>query len=320
MGKSNKDVGIVQPRPNRHQQARPHIDGPRHSHSPSPHTTMYTLNGTSYFPHPCGYHGKSSDDRCGNSDGGGRRGRPSSSSKLEGLAEAGPVSVVPIIPGNGTNISVNAELKVSIAAKHLADQISESKKFWVMFQEKYEREVAEIRYYADDDILQQIWRKRIEYNSKYKNGENQDDEEFGIQRMKLEACLDQVNEAAKAFVRSRLRDDHCDHDPRHIALEKIRGAGVLVLDLAAKSALSSGACANLVTEASNLEKLVDSKSPDAKILHRFDRRQSKASAHETENESRTSTAPAPPAPLNEGEDMLNPDMGTAQEQGNEQQW
>ncbi|KAI0107346.1 hypothetical protein F4776DRAFT_668307 [Hypoxylon sp. NC0597] len=317
MGKSNKDAGIVQPRPSRHQQARPHVDGlpsMRHSHSPSPspHTAVYTLNGTSYYPHPCSYHGKGPDDRCENSDGGSRRGRPGSSSKLEGLAEASPISVIPVIPGKGTTISVNAELKVSIAAKHLADQINESKKFWVTFQEQYEREVTEIKYYAGDDILQQIWRKRIDYNSKYKNGENQDDEEFSIQRMKLEACLDQVNEAAKGFVQSCLRDDHSNHDPRHIALEKIRSTGALVLDLAAKSALNSGACANLVTEASNLEKLVDSKSQDARILHRFDRRQSKASAHENENENekRTSTAPAPPG---EGDDMLNLGIGIAGE-------
>ncbi|KAI0839082.1 hypothetical protein F5Y06DRAFT_265963 [Hypoxylon sp. FL0890] len=322
MGRRNRDAGIVQPRPIRHHHARPHTDGtpPIYpSQPPSPHTVAYTLNGTSYFPHPCSYHGKSSDERCGSSEGS-RRGRPGSSSKLEIPAQGPSVSGNPIIPGKAASVNINAELKVSIAAKHLADQISESKKFWVTFQEKYNREVAEIRYYAGDDILQQIWRKRIEYNGKYKNGENQDDEEFSIQRMKLETCLDQVNEAARAFVQSRPRDDRSNHDPRHVALEKIRGAGGLVLDLAAKSALNSGACANLVTEASNLEKLVDSKSPDAKVLHRFDRRKPKGSARESENEGRIPTESTPLEVMEVMEDILNPDLVTADEQGNERPW
>ncbi|KAI1138257.1 hypothetical protein F5Y05DRAFT_413571 [Hypoxylon sp. FL0543] len=319
MGRRNRDLGIVQPRPIRHHQAKPHRDGtpPMYpSHPPSPHTVTYTLNGTSYYPHPCSHRGKSSDEHCGSTEGS-RRGRLGSRSKLEGSAKGPSISPIPTIVGKRKDVSISTELKVSIAAKHLAEQISESKKFWVTFQEKYEREVAEIRYYAGDDILQQIWRKRIEYNGKYKNGENQDDEEFSIQRMKLETCLDQINEAAKTFVQSRPRDDSYNHDPRHVALEKIRGAGRLVLDLAAKSELNSGACANLVAEASNLEKLVDSKSSDAKVLHRFDRRKSKGFVQKSEHERRIPTEPAP-AEVMEG--LLDPDLVIEEEQGEDRGW
>ncbi|KAI1104612.1 hypothetical protein F4804DRAFT_332150 [Jackrogersella minutella] len=300
MGKSNRDGSTEESRPARHQQARPQAgDGPVYVRPNTPHPTTYTLNGSSYFPHPCGYHGKSSDDRCQKSDGGRRRMRPMSSSKSDGQEEDPPISLISSL---GNNTSINAELKVSLAAKHLASQISESKKYWVTFQKKFEEEIAKFKYYADDNVLQRIWQKRIEYHGKYKNGENQDDEEFNIQRMKLEACLDQVNEAAEAFVRSRPPNDH---DPRHLALDKIRGAGTLVVGLAAKSALSSASCASLVTEASNLEKLVNPKSSDANVLHRFDKRKTKGSTSDDGNEGANSTEPA----IMEVHDLLLNDTG-----------
>ncbi|KAI1407744.1 hypothetical protein F5Y13DRAFT_174237 [Hypoxylon sp. FL1857] len=306
MGKRNKDTNIVQPRPIHHQQAKPHVDNMPsiYPHPPSPQIGPYGPNGTSFYQHPCGHLGRGSDERRGNSDSSSRRGRPGSASKPEGR-----------ISGKESN-PINAELKVSIAAKHLAGQISESKKFWITFQEKYEREVAQIKDYVGDDILQQIWRKRIEYNGKYKDGENQDDEEFSIQCMKLETCLDQINEAAKVFDRSRPQDDRSNHDPRRIALEKIRVAGALVLGLAAKSAQNSAACANLVTEASNLEKLVDSKSLDAKVLHRFDRRKAKTSVQESKDEKPISTGPAPL----DTTDMSNLDIETVAEERDQQDW
>ncbi|KAI2468727.1 hypothetical protein F4781DRAFT_253585 [Annulohypoxylon bovei var. microspora] len=319
MGKSNKDGLIREPRPIRHQQARPPSGGtPMYLPSQSPHMATYSLNGTNYFPHPCGYHGKSFEDRYGNSDGSRQGTRSRSSPKLGSSGERQSTSPVSRTSGSGSriNASINAELKVSLAAKHLADQISESKKYWITFQKKFEGEVAQIKYYAGDDILQQVWQKRIEHNSKYKNGESQDDEEFSIQRMKLETCLDEVNEAAKAFVRSRPPDDRSDHDPRHLALDKIRGAGVLVLGLAAKSALNSASCVNLVTEASNLEKLVNSKSPDAQVLHRFDKRKTKASMPGDGNEGAIPIDPTP----REVMELLNQEIMMEAENKDEGAW
>ncbi|KAI0881449.1 uncharacterized protein GGS22DRAFT_181612 [Annulohypoxylon maeteangense] len=290
MGRSNKDRLIREPRTLRHQQAR-HLHGgpPMYPQPQSPHVATYSLNGANYFPHPCSYRGKSSDSRYGNSDGSGLGSRSKPSSKLEG--EGNSTSPVSKTSNSRTNESIGAELKVSLAAKHLADQISESKKYWVKFQKNFEEEVAGIRYYVGDDILQQIWQKRIEYNSKYKNGETKDDEEFSIQRMKLETCLDQVDQAAKAFTRSRQTNDRSNHDPRHLALDKIHGVGALVLKLATKSALNSASCVDLVTEASNLEKLVNLKSPDAQVLHQFDKRKAKGAVSGHGNESANSNDP-----------------------------
>ncbi|KAI1801195.1 hypothetical protein F4811DRAFT_535544 [Daldinia bambusicola] len=186
-----------------------------------------------------------------------------------------PVTPAPAAPTAGTSANVNAELKVSLAARQLAFQINESKKFWIAFQDDFEAEVKAVKYYINNDVLQRIWQKRIEHNSKYKSDEDQDDEQFKIQKMKLETCLDQVKEAAEAYMQSHPLSSPSDHDPRQIALEKVRVAGDRILLLAEKSTLSNVACADLVTQALDLEKLVDSKSPDAKILHQFDKRETR---------------------------------------------
>ncbi|OTB05053.1 hypothetical protein M426DRAFT_320114 [Hypoxylon sp. CI-4A] len=279
MGKTNRDSSSGDSRPSDHQSvksrtnATPATPHP-HPRSQSSQGTTYTMHGPSYFPHPFSLH---CHDK--SASGGSHKGtRTVSSSGSGGSDEIPRTSPILGRPKGTANPSLNAELKIALAAKHLADQIGESKKFWITFHESFEQEVASVRYYIDDDILQQIWQKRIEYNSKYRSGENNDDEEFTVQRVKLETCLDQVNEASRAFARSRPLGDQAEHDPRRLALEKIRGVGVLVLDLAAKSARNNGACADLVVEASNLEKLVDARSPDAKVLHQFDRRQSRRSA------------------------------------------
>ncbi|KAI1375436.1 hypothetical protein F4677DRAFT_422814 [Hypoxylon crocopeplum] len=301
MPRPNRDGDIGEARPARQRQARPPANEASPPYPQPPHAAMYNLNGTSYFPHPCGYHGKSDEDCPGNSDGASRKAKPKSPPRPGGAKERHPTATARATPGNGTKASVNAELKVSLAAKQLASQISDSKKLWIAFQEKFEKEVTGIKHYISDDTLRQIWQKRIDYNRKYKDSESQSDEEFGIQRMKLETCLDQLSEAAKAFVRIQPLNGRTDHDPRHLALDKIRTAGTLVLGLAAKSALNSAACADLVREASNLEKLVDPRSPDARILHRFDRRETKKPTPEEENVDPMSFEGAP----QEAEDMFN---------------
>ncbi|KAI1454533.1 hypothetical protein F4805DRAFT_308725 [Annulohypoxylon moriforme] len=316
MGKSDKDRHIREPRPLRHQRAK-HLPSvpPMYLQPQSPNVATYSLNGANYFPHPCSYRGKSSDGRYGNSDGSRLESRSKPSPKLEDEGEGHSASPVSKASSFKSNASINAELKVSLAAKHLADQISESKKYWVTFHKKFEGEVAGIKYYVGDDILQRIWQKRIEYNSKYRNGESQDDEEFSIQRMKLETCLDQVDEAAKAFVRSRPPNGRSNHDPRHLALDKIHGAGALVLNLAVKSALNSASCVDLVTEASNLEKLVNPKSPDAHVLHQFDKRKAKGAVSGDVKEAATSNSTA-----REVVELLNQELMIDTESKEEAAW
>lgn len=225
------------------------------------------------------HHGKDTDDHGGGSDGGRRRkDRPRVSSGLS-QEEDRPLPPGSIASNNGICAIINAELKISLAAKHLASQISESKEFWSTFQEKFEKEVTEIKYYAGDNIIQQLWRKKIEYDSKFRADESQIHQQFCFQQMKLEACLDQINEAATAFHECLPRKSLSNHNSRQLALDKIRTAGALVLKLATRSALNNTACADLVTEASSLEKLVDPESPDAIVLYRFDRCDTKSSTH-----------------------------------------
>ncbi|KAK6949161.1 hypothetical protein Daesc_009235 [Daldinia eschscholtzii] len=253
-------------------------------YSQSSKSETYSPDGTSYYPHPCANHSIDTDDQNGKPD------LDQPMMRFKSLSRSGakalrsrPVTPAPAAPNVGTSANVNAELKVSLAARQLAFQIGESKKFWIAFQDEFEVEVKAVKYYASDDVLQRIWQKRIEYNSKYKSDEDQDDEQFKIQKMKLEACLDQVKDAAKEYIQSHPLSSPSDHDPRHIALEKVQVAGDRVLLLAEKSTLSNIACADLVTQASDLERLVDTKSPDAKILHQFDKREIRKTLSEGED-------------------------------------
>ncbi|KAI2616027.1 hypothetical protein GGR54DRAFT_610874 [Hypoxylon sp. NC1633] len=283
MGLTNRDVDTGESRLPRQRKARSHASRAASPHIQPSHTASYSLNGTSYFPHPCGYHGDVDLDHP-NSDNGPRESTTTKSpTGVRGTRDELPISLAMMTPSKEITANINLELKISLAAKHLASQISESKKFWIAFREKFENEVMGIKYYVSSDVLQQIWQKRIEYNGKYKDDEDQDEEDFGIQRMKLEACLDQINEASRAFVRSQPPEDRAGHDARQLALEKIQTAGTLVLRLAARSVSNIAACADLVTEASSLEKLVDPRSSEAKVLHRFNRRRNKRPASSGEN-------------------------------------
>ncbi|KAI0853330.1 hypothetical protein F5Y00DRAFT_224417 [Daldinia vernicosa] len=290
MGRSDIDDGESR-RSSYNRRGGVHIDSTPISFS-RPHSSkseLYSPNGTTYFQHPCGYHGNDSDDHHGTPADDRPITRLKSSSRSGGKALGGsrpvtPAPAAPTAPKDETTTAINAELKVSLATRQLAFQIKESKRFWIAFQDEFEAEVKAVKYYVNDDVLQRIWQKRTEHNSKYKNGENQDDEQFIIQKMKLETCMDQVKEAAKAFIQSHPLGGPSDHDPRHLALEKIQVTGDRVLLLAGKSTFSNIACADLVTQASDLEKLVDARSPDAKVLHRYDKRETMKISCEGEGE------------------------------------
>ncbi|KAI8956520.1 hypothetical protein F5Y11DRAFT_173482 [Daldinia sp. FL1419] len=251
----------------------------------------YSPHGTSFFAHPCAHSDNATDDQHEKSIGNHlvTRSKPSSRSGDKVPKESRPATPASATPSIENEASVNAELKVSLAAKQLSLQISESKRFWIVFQEEFEEEVKAVKYYVDDVVLRQIWQKRTEHNKKYKSGENQDDEQFDIQRIKLETCLDQIKAAARAFTRTHPLSDPSNHDPKHVALEKIQETGDRVLHLAFKSMTSNIACADLVTHASDLETLVDAKGPHAKILHRFDKRETKKVTFGGEDKGTTTT-------------------------------
>ncbi|KAI0178551.1 hypothetical protein GGR52DRAFT_532562 [Hypoxylon sp. FL1284] len=233
-------------------------------------TTPYSKDSTIYYPHPLAYHGKKAEDHSGSSDNSSKRTRLRASSRVEAREDDPPSPL--ISSTRKTSTCINARLKVSLAAKHLANQIGESKDFWTVFQDKFDKEVKEIKQYASDSTVRQLWRERIEYDGKFGDGANQEPQQFNFQQIKLDTCLDQFNEAATAYAESRPLKTRSGHDPRQLAMDKVRTIGALVVKLAARSALDNTACADLLREASNLRKLVDPRSRDAQLLHRFDRR------------------------------------------------
>ncbi|KAH9906526.1 hypothetical protein F4778DRAFT_654543 [Xylariomycetidae sp. FL2044] len=162
---------------------------------------------------------------------------------------------------------VDTEIKVSLAAKQLAAQLVESRNFWLSFHDEYEREVSAIKHYAGEEILEKIWQKKVEHKSLFKDHE---DDQFLIQRMKLETCLKHVGKATQLFMALRVAGVRAGHNSRRHHLEKIRAGSAIIIDLANKSMLDGKACTDLLTELSSLQLLVDPANPSARILHKFE--------------------------------------------------
>lgn len=156
-----------------------------------------------------------------------------------------------------------AETKVSLAANQLSDQVKESMRFWRKFQKEYLKEVSSIKPYVGVDILQQVWRKKVEFS--------EDDQQFVVQRVKLRSCLDQVDEAIQLLTESRLSNNN-DYDSRRHHLKKVRVTGNCVVDLVKSSETNEAACKDLLKELAELDKLIDLKSPTASMLHRLPNR------------------------------------------------
>ncbi|KAI0009423.1 hypothetical protein F4779DRAFT_370943 [Xylariaceae sp. FL0662B] len=240
-----------------------------------PHT--YCANAASFYQHPLAAGGSPYNGH-------------------EEPARASPAHHTPRTAGVGVSMGVSSKMRVSLTAKQLANQLIESKNFWVTFQQKYEKEIASIKAYVDDDILQQIWQKKVEYNGKHNSGENQEDGQFNIQYMKLVSCLDQINEAATMLASTKPSDHRSDKGSQSRHLKKIHTNGSAVAELAAKSMTDSAACTDLLAEISELQKLVDPRNPTAKVLHPFDKRKPKKSDR---------SAPSPEPVTGDSEDQVN---------------
>ncbi|KAI1384042.1 uncharacterized protein F4822DRAFT_433991 [Hypoxylon trugodes] len=287
----------------RQQKTRRNVSGASEkSHPDSPDAPSYRINDGPFYRHPAANNGRDDDISVG------RRSTQSKHSSEDGTREGTPTPAVPHVE---TSAGVRMELKLSLSAKLLASQISESKKFWVAFQQKFEDEVTGIKYYASGHTLRQTWRERIEHYRQHRAGEDEDDEEeLSIQQMKLEACLDHINNAAEVYARSQPPHSHASHNPRYTALKKIRIIGDVVRGLVAQSSLDSAACADLVKEISNLEKLVDPKSSEAKVIHRVGRQNAKKIIHPDEGEDQILVEPAV---LEAGIQVDNDDLEVAED-------
>ncbi|KAJ2982989.1 hypothetical protein NUW58_g6331 [Xylaria curta] len=171
-----------------------------------------------------------------------------------------------------------AETKLSLASDQLSEQVKECKKLWRKFRDEYTAEVKNVKLYAGTDILQQIWKKKVEHTSKCKHGDNEDNQEFTIQSMKLESCLSQVDEATELLAQARSSGYSSQYDSRQHHLEKMRATGKLVVGLSKSAVTNEAACVDLLGELAELEKLISSKSSTASMSHDSDKRQSQKPA------------------------------------------
>ncbi|KAI0874886.1 hypothetical protein GGS24DRAFT_457644 [Hypoxylon argillaceum] len=161
-----------------------------------------------------------------------------------------------------------AEMKVSLAVNQLSDQVKESKQFWKEFRDEYLAEVNSIKLYVGADVLQQIWRKKVAFNNnKDKLGDKGDNQQFAIQSMKLESCLNQVDEATQLLAEVWSSGYSSDYDSQQHHLAKIRGAGNMVVGLSKRSVANEAACTDLMGELAELEKFIDSKSTTGGMPH-----------------------------------------------------
>ncbi|KAI0383525.1 hypothetical protein F5Y04DRAFT_250416 [Hypomontagnella monticulosa] len=253
----------------------PHVDVPQPSdlsaRRRSSRSSRYGQHETHFHQHPRRNHDRSVDE---NSEKSSVIHHPM---KAKALSSSGSRENSPRPSSNRgdsrveINTNINLEVRVSVAAKQLDVQIRESTEFWTKFQTEYREEVQSIEPYVENNILEDIWRARTKYDGEGMNEEQkQDFEQFDIHRMKLEACLDQLSKATKALAQSHISSDRSSHDSRQLSLKKIWDAGSLALELAVKAVSNSAACLDLIAEGSRLEKLVDPKGPDARMLHQFD--------------------------------------------------
>ncbi|KAJ8121852.1 hypothetical protein ONZ43_g1801 [Nemania bipapillata] len=184
-----------------------------------------------------------------------------------------------------------AETKVSLAVNQLGDQVKESKQFWREFRGGFLTEVKNIKPYVGMDLLQQIWRKKVEFNNKDKHGNMEDGQQFVIQIMKLESCLDQVFEATRLLEEARPSDRGSDYDSQQRHIAKICGVGDTVVSLGLKASTNESSCRDLLEELAELEKLISSKTGPAGMPHRIDKRQPQHDAGLEEGNSEEDPTP-----------------------------
>ncbi|KAI0549584.1 hypothetical protein F4679DRAFT_545744 [Xylaria curta] len=180
-----------------------------------------------------------------------------------------------------------AETKVTLATHQLGDQVKESKLLWGKFRAEYLSEVKSIKLYVGVDILQQIWRKKVASKHKYKCG-SKDHHHFDMQTMKLESCLNQLDEATQLLAEAWWSEYNLGYDSRQHHVAKVRAAGYLVVNLSKKAVRNESACTDLLGELAELEKLIDPKSSGASMLHSYDNRQSQNSTRSGKGKTESS--------------------------------
>ncbi|KAI1195459.1 hypothetical protein F5X97DRAFT_308027 [Nemania serpens] len=178
-----------------------------------------------------------------------------------------------------------AEMKLSLAANQLSEQVQESMRLWGEFRDEYSTEVSSIKPYVGMSVLRQVWRQKIEFKSKHRRGDKHDDQQFSIQGIKLESCLNQVDEATRLLAQVRSSDHNASYDSRQRYLKKMRATGNLVIGLSKKSVVDEAACKDLLEELAELEKLIGSENSTAGKLHRTDGRQQRGSIEADEVEA-----------------------------------
>jgi len=160
------------------------------------------------------------------------------------------------------------------ACNKLFKQLEHAEAFYQKFQQDFDSDVTAIKKYAGDDILKQLWSRRIGVPGRRDSMSSEDliveweehlkkpCEKFGIMGKKIESCLEKT--AAAEIVVPRSSRDESTMDSAKLLQDKIETAGEGIRNLLRKVYRSREYCSKLLKELDELKTLVKSRnSPDA---------------------------------------------------------
>ncbi|KAI0199781.1 hypothetical protein F4808DRAFT_431242 [Astrocystis sublimbata] len=246
------------------------------------------MHGSQFFFHPCNLDLRDDDDTPA-------YGRDSFTALAADRASGIGSPIIPERRPGPTPLvkEMMAHTRVSLAAHQLNEQVKESKTFWRQLRKEYSQEVKSLRQYVGVDVLQQIWRKKVLSKDKRRRGHNEDSQ-LDIQAMKLESCLNQLDEATQLLATVSLSSGYDNaHDSRQHYFTKMRASGDFVVGLSKRTLKSETACADLLAELTELERFVDPKSPTTFMLYRYDKGISHKITKKNGKEAETENADCP---------------------------
>ncbi|KAI0392767.1 hypothetical protein F5Y17DRAFT_435003 [Xylariaceae sp. FL0594] len=153
---------------------------------------------------------------------------------------------------------ITADMRVSLATNQLKDQVKENISLCRELLDEYTNEVDLIKQYIGPDILENIWRSKIKFIDKRKDGQ-ENTPRFALQKFKLESCLGQVDDAMRMLLRE-CSSDRRSGKSRRYQWEKERASWKLLTNLSAMSTKSETACRALLNELVELQQRMERKN------------------------------------------------------------
>lgn len=158
--------------------------------------------------------------------------------------------------------------KLSDRARLLAQQVEQTIEIYRKFQKSFQDEVVGISAYADPSTINRVWAKKVEDNRRHRTAPGEEEGNLRYQRYKLRARLEEIGHV----VTTLKNQDAFGFDSRKWYLRELKFHGDSALDLMEHSLGHPAACTLLLRQLGKLKSLVDPKSKDSEVLHRFDKR------------------------------------------------